>query len=214
MNITNGDDTTKVVRAKNLVTGNTNTSNIFLNAGYGSQTQIYGCRAWVNFNGSAAGTFAGGTSTVTRVAASTLCTVTTTTPHNLLQGHIIYATSGVVTGAYSVASATANTFTFNTVETTALTNVPITFNFNSIVAGQGVSSVANVAVGIKAVNFSFAFPDTNYCPQATLSYLNAPASLPIIPGFYSPALSSVYLQTQYYNNIGYDCVYNFVTVFR
>lgn len=82
--------------------------------------------------------FAGGASTVTRVATTTLCTVTTTNDNGLITGDTVYAITGVVPGLYTVTVLTSKTFTFTTVETTALSAVAITFSgaVVTIPAGQ------------------------------------------------------------------------------
>jgi hypothetical protein len=123
---------------------------------------MFACRAWVNFIGDVAGNFAGGTSTVTRIAAATLCTVTTTTPHNLITGHYIYAATGVAADVYVVTYVSALVFTFNTVATTALTAVSITFDTRNILAGGNVSSISNNGTGNVTVNFSVPLIDANY----------------------------------------------------
>lgn len=132
------------------------------NSGYGSVATAYGCRAWVNFNGTAAGTFAGGVSTVTRIAGSTTATVTTTTAHGLLTGSVVYALTGVAAGTYTVTLISATQFSFTTVATTALTAASITFAVSSIRSSGNVSSVADNAVGNYTVNFTIAMPDINY----------------------------------------------------
>jgi hypothetical protein len=141
----------------------TNSGDLKFNSGYGSVAVGYGCRAWVSFDGVAAGTFPGGTSTVTRVAGSSVATVTTTTAHGLLTGATVQALTGVVAGTYVVTgTATPTTFTFTTAATTALTNASITFAVSNIYADGNVSSIADIAVGRFAVNFVTAFPDANY----------------------------------------------------
>lgn len=137
-------------------------ANLQFNSGYGSVATAYGCRAWVNFNGTAAGAFAGGTSTVTRVAGSTTATVTTTNAHGLITGNQVQALTGVVAGTYTVTFISATQFSFTTAATTALTNASITFAFNSITASGNVSSIADLTAGNYTVNFAVAMPDANY----------------------------------------------------
>ena len=132
------------------------------NSGYGSAATAYGCRAWVNFNGTASGTFAGGASTVTRIAASTTATITTTTAHGLITGNTVYALTGVVAGAYTVTVLTTTTFTITTVATTALSAVSITFAVNSIRGSGNVSSITDRGTGLYTLNFTTAMPDANY----------------------------------------------------
>ena len=121
------------------------------------------CKAWVNFDGTASGTFAGGASTVTRVASSTTATVTTTNAHGLITGNTVYALTGVAAGSYTVTVLTSTTFTITTVATTALSAVSITFAVNSIRASYNVSSIADNGVGDYTVNFTTAMVDANYC---------------------------------------------------
>lgn len=141
------------------------TGTFAFNSGYGSSAPVFGCRAWVNFNGTAAGTFAGGTSTVTRVAGSTTATITTFSPHGLLTGHSVYAASGVVAGTYTVLSAPTSTqFTITTVATTALSAAAITFNFAAIRGSGNVHSVAKNGTGDYTINFATLMPDASYAP--------------------------------------------------
>lgn len=128
---------------------------------------LYACRAWVNFDATASGTFAGGTSTVSRTAGSTTATVTTTTAHGLLTGSTVNALTGVAAGAYTVTYISATQFSFTTVATTALTNASITFAVNSITASGNVSSIADIAVGRFGVNFTTAMPDANFVMAGT-----------------------------------------------
>jgi hypothetical protein len=137
-------------------------ANFQFNSGYGSAATAYGCRAWVNFNGTAAGTFAGGTSTVSRTAGSTTATVTTTTAHGLITGSAVSALTGVAAGVYSVTVLTDTTFTITTVATTVLTAASITFAVNSIRGSGNVSSVSDNGVGDYTINFAVAMPDANY----------------------------------------------------
>ena len=127
----------------------------------------YQCRAWVNFDFTTAGTFAGGASTVSRTGGSTTATITTTTAHLLTTGNHIQALTGVVAGDYVVTVLTATTFTITTVATTLLSAVAITFDFRLVRASGNINSVTNVSAGIGWVNISTAMPDANY--SATLA---------------------------------------------
>ena len=138
------------------------TGNLLFNSGYGSVATAYGCRAWVNFNGTGSGTFAGGASTVTRIAASTTATITTTTAHELITGNSVWALTGVVAGSYIVTVLTTTTFTITTVATTVLTAASITFAVNSIRGSGNVSSITDNGVGDYTVNFTTAMVDANY----------------------------------------------------
>lgn len=123
---------------------------------------VYACRAWVVFDGKSAGTWAGGASTVTRIAGSATATVTTTSPHGLITGNSVYALTGVVAGAYTVTVINATTFTFITAETTALSAVAITFDVHAIRASGNVSSVAGNGTGDFTINFSVSMPTASY----------------------------------------------------
>lgn len=141
--------------------------NLYFNSGFGSAGIAYACRAWVTFDGTASGSFPGGTSTVTRVAGSTTATVTTTTAHGLVTGGTVQALTGVAAGTYTVTYISATQFSFTTVATTALTNASITFGVNSIFTSGNVSSVADVGVGRYGINFTTAMPDANYVLAGT-----------------------------------------------
>jgi len=150
-------------------------ANFQFNSGYGSVATAYGCRAWVNFNGTASGTFAGGVSTVTRVAGSTTATVTTTSAHGLITGNAVYALTGVAAGIYTVTFISSTQFSFTTVATTALTAASITFAVNSIRASGNVSSIADIATGLYTINYTNALTDNNYCVLATTRRNNGSA---------------------------------------
>ena len=147
---------------------------------------LYMCRAWVNFNGTGNGTFAGGTSTVSRIAASTTATITTTNIHGLITGNSVYALTGVVAGNYTVTVLTATTFTITTVATTVLTAASITFAVNTIRASGNVSSIIDNGVGEYTVNFTTAMPDVNYSVSSQGGIVGASGpTLGTIQPFYS-----------------------------
>lgn len=134
-----------------------------LNGAQSGSAPIYGCRAWVRFDGTASGTFAGGISSVFRAAGSTTATITTTTPHGLIVGHYVYAATGVVAGVYQVQTVpTTTTFTITTGVTTALNSVSITFPVVTIRASGNVSSVMDVGVGDYLINFTTPMEDSFY----------------------------------------------------
>ena len=176
------------------------------------------CKAWVNFNGTAAGTFPGGTSTVTRVAGSTTATVTTTNNHGLATGNTVNALTGVVAGIYTVTVLTSTTFTITTVATTALTNASITFAVNLIRASYNVSSITDNGVGDYTVNFTTAMVDANYSMGAIASFTgtNVTGSVQLYPGS-APASSSTRIYTNQVNPGGLtasDPLYCAVNFFR
>jgi hypothetical protein len=133
--------------------------NFQFNSGYGSVATAYGCRAWVNFNGTATTNLSG-----TYSQSGTTVTVTATA-HGQIAGSSIYSdiTSGTaVDGVYTVATVTdANTFTY-TAGTSLTTSGNITLIRNTIRASGNVSSVADNTTGDYSVNFSVAMPDANY----------------------------------------------------
>ena len=134
---------------------------------YNQSNQLNGVKAWVNFNGTGSGTWAGGTSTVTRTAGSTTATITTTNPHGLSFNNTVWALTGVAAGAYIVDIISSTSFSITTVATTALTSASITFAVNTIRSSFNVSSVADLGVGLYMVNFREPMSDTNYCVQVT-----------------------------------------------
>jgi hypothetical protein len=148
-----------------------NTGVFAFNSGYGSAAPAYGCRAWVNFDGTASETFAGGTSTASRTAGSTTVTVTTTTAHGLITGNRVYVAfsiSGVAQGLYTVTNTGTTTFTITTVATTVLSSVAISFVLNNIRGAGNISSVADVSAGYYVMNFATAMPDSNYAILSTV----------------------------------------------
>ena len=160
-----------------------------MNSGYGSVATAYGCRAWVNFNGMTSGTFAGGVSTVTRIAASTTATVTTTTAHGLITGNVVQALTGVAADSYTVTFISATQFSFTTVATTALSAVSITFAVNSIRASGNVGSVADNGTGIYTVNFTTPMPDANYCVNASATTASISSKIRVMEGYSTAAVT-------------------------
>jgi hypothetical protein len=135
-------------------------ANLQFNSGYGSVATAYGCRAWVNFDGTSnsanlSGTYSQSGTTVT----------VTATAHGLIAGNSIYSdiTSGTgVDGVYTVATVTdANTFTY-TAGTSLTTSGNITLRRNTIRASGNVSSVTDNGTGDYTVNFTTSMPDANY----------------------------------------------------
>ena len=133
--------------------------NLAFNSGYGSAAVAYGCRAWVNFNGTANTNLSG-----TYSQSGTTVTVTATA-HGLIAGSSINvdATSGTaVDGIYTVATVTdANTFTY-TAGTSLTTSGNITLLRNTIRASGNVSSITDNGTGDYTVNFTTAMVDANY----------------------------------------------------
>jgi hypothetical protein len=132
-------------------------------------------KAWVNFDGSTSGTWAGGTSTVTRVLGSTTATITTTNAHGLTTGNSVYVLTGVVAGSYIVTVLTSNTFTITTIATTALNAIAITFQVSSIRSQYNVSSVTKNGIGDYTVNFATPMADVNFTAVSSLTNDNVSA---------------------------------------
>ena len=137
----------------------------------GAQTgsaPIFGCRAWVNFNGNARTDLTG-----TYSQSGTTVTVTATA-HGHIVGHRIRAdiTSGTaVDGFYVVATVPdANTFTY-TAGTSLTTSGNVTLVRQTIRASGNVHSVTapESQAGSYTVNYSEAMPNANYAALATAS---------------------------------------------
>jgi hypothetical protein len=134
-------------------------ANFQFNSGYGSVATAYGCRAWVNFDGTANTNLSG-----TYSQSGTTVTVTATA-HGLLAGNVVYSditTGTAVDGTYTVATVVnANSFTY-TAGTSLTTSGNITLLRNTIRASGNVSSVADNGTGTYTVNLANAMPDANY----------------------------------------------------
>ena len=148
--------------------GTVRVGNLSMNAGYGSIAPVYGCRAWVQFNGSNAGTAPGGTCTATRSSGSTTCTITTSTAHGYLPGSFVRTSNTAIDtaiGTYVIQTVpSATTFTVTTTATGALSAVSVTFAVLQINASANITSVIDASLnnGDYIVNFATAMPDANY----------------------------------------------------
>jgi hypothetical protein len=129
------------------------------NSGYGSAATAYGCRAWVNFNGTANSNLSG-----TYSRTGTTVTVTATA-HGLIVGNSVNLdfTSGTAAdGIFTVVTvADANTFTI-THGTSGSTSGNVTLLRNTIRASGNVSSITDNGTGNYTVNFTTALVDANY----------------------------------------------------
>jgi hypothetical protein len=145
--------------------------NFLFNSGYGSVATAYGCRAWVNFNGTANTNLSG-----TYSQSGTTVTVTATA-HGLIADNSIYSdiTTGTgVDGTYTVATVTdANTFTY-TAGTSLTTSGNITLIRSTIRASGNVTTVADNGTGDYTINFTNAMPDINYTVVANSGFLAGP----------------------------------------
>lgn len=189
--------------------------NMSFNSGYGSAAVAYGCRAWVNFNGTANTNLSG-----TYSQSGTTVTVTATA-HGLIVGNTIYAdiTTGTgVDGIYSVATVTdANTFTY-TAGTSLTTSGNITLVRSTIRASGNVSSITDNAVGDYTVNFATAMPDVNYAVSCSSRPVIVSGALTVLNGGYTTAFSQTTsafrVQNQNYANSLLDTDYAYVSIFR
>ena len=130
-----------------------------LTGGAGAYLPVFGCRAWVNFDGTTAADVSG-----TYSQSGTTVTVTASN-HGHKVGHVIYSdiTSGSgVDGIYTVASVIdANTFTY-TAGSSLTTSGNITLNRRAIRASGNVSNVVYIGTGRYHINFTNPMPDANY----------------------------------------------------
>ena len=148
-------------------------ANFKFNSGFGSVGTAYGCRAWVNFNGTANSNLTG---TYLRVSPSTTVTVTITA-HGLITGDSVFLdfTSGTgVDGQYTATVIDANTFTVTTVASTT-TSGNVTLLRNTIRASGNVSSITDGGTGNYTINFTTAMPDANYCAVGSSKFVSGAA---------------------------------------
>jgi hypothetical protein len=174
------------------VTGNATGSTFGFNSGYGSVATAYGCRAWVNFNGTANSNLSG-----TYSQTGTTVTVTATA-HGFITGNSAFLdfTSGTaVDGAYEVTVTGVNTFTVTQASRTTSGNV--TVRQNTIRASGNVSSIADNGTGDYTVNFTTAMPDDVYAAVFSVAqnYTTYDAVFQDSGKVFSRSASSVRLQT-------------------
>jgi hypothetical protein len=149
----------------------------------GAQTgaaPIYGCRAWVNFDGTTADNIGG-----TYSRAGTTVTVDTTVAHGLKVDHKVYLdfTSGAAAdGVFTVVTAPTTTQFTVTHGTSGATSGNVTLSRRQIRASGNVASVTyHNAVGVYSVNFSTALPDENYALAGFANWTN-PAAAGLVTG--------------------------------
>lgn len=152
------------------------------NAGYGSVADVYGCRAWVNFNGLAATTSADVASSYSQFGTSVTVN-TSPVAHSLNVGDIAYVdiTSGTALDGSYVVATVPNGFEYTYTASTSLTtsgtcvlkrcridgsgNVATVSRINGSVAGVG-----GISVGLYGINFVAPMPDVNYSMSGNLKY--------------------------------------------
>jgi hypothetical protein len=152
------NDVVTMRHASNSGINVTSTGDLQFNSGYGSAATAYGCRAWVNFDGTS------NTANLTGTYSQTGTTVTVTiTNHGYITGNRAFLdfTSGTaVDGSYEVTVTGANTFTVTQASRTTSGNV--TAIKNTIRASGNVSSISDNGIGDYTVNFTRAMPNENY----------------------------------------------------
>ena len=165
----------------------TTAGDLSFNSGYGSAAVAYGCRAWVNYDGTAntnlTGTYSQSGTTVTVTASN----------HGLIAGNQVYAdatTGTAVDGTYTVTTVTSSSVFTYTAGTSLTTSGNITLRRNTIRGSGNVSSVTDSGIGQYSVNFMTAMPDGNYCVSTAVNQ-SAP-SFPIAQA-YIPILSTGYV---------------------
>jgi hypothetical protein len=162
-------------------------------------------KAWVNFDGTTSATWAGGTSTVTRASGSTTATISTASNHNLITGNTVNVLTGVAVGAYVITRINDTSFTIQTIATTAIFAVSITFQGCTINSSYNVSSITKYGAGVYSVNFATALGDINY--TATLSAQPSSSGNPsvavpfcgLLAVLVTPTTTSMWLRVTNYN---------------
>ena len=131
------------------------------NGAQSGSAPIFGCRAWVNFNGATAADIGG-----TYVRNNTTVTVTTTVDHGLLVGHVVFLdfiTGGAVDGGFTVATvSTSREFTVTHGTSGTILSSSVNLKRRAIRGSGNIASVSYIGVGIYSVNFSSAMPNGNY----------------------------------------------------
>jgi hypothetical protein len=163
------------------------------NSGYGSIATAYGCRAWVNFNGTANSNVASQSYSQT----GTIVTVTSNA-HGLITGNSVYLdfTSGTaVDGEYTVTVTGVNTFTVQ--QASRSTSGLVTIVRSTIRGSGNVSSVSDNGTGDYTVNFAIAMPDDVYAAVFSVAqnYTTYDAVFQDSGKVFSRSESSVRLQT-------------------
>ena len=209
----NGTTVLGVTSTGASVTGTQSVSgDLSFNSGYGSSAVAYGCRAWVNFNGTANSNLTG-----TYSQSGTAMTITVTS-HGLSSGQSVFITfqTGAATAeSFTVVSVTnANVFVVTSV-TSRTTSGNCTLNFNTIRASGNVSSITDNGTGDYTVNFTTAMPDANYAYSGNANIGTANYNLILSPNrTTSPTTSAFRIATASTDNNFYDCGFVNVAVFR
>jgi hypothetical protein len=172
----------------------------------------YGCRAWVNFNGTA-------NTNLTGTYSQTGTTVTVTiTGHGYITGQLAFldfTTGTAVDGLYTVTVTDANTFTVTQASRTTSGNVT---SVRSSIRGSGnVSSVTDNGTGLYTINFITAMPDANYSLSGSSAW---DATIPNAAGTIGPSVNGTYtasavrITTGQGTGTAFDTTLAMVQVFR
>jgi hypothetical protein len=188
----------------------TDTGLLQFNSGYGSVATAYGCRAWVNFNGTA-------NSNLTGTYSQTGTTVTVSiTNHGYVTGQstfLDFTTGTAVDGAYTVTVTDANTFTVTQASRTTSGNV--TSIRNTIRGSGNVSSITDLGVGYYQINYTTAIVDSNYCVNVTGSVATSSSTpVPAVATNTAPSTSDVRITFNIAGTGQVDQLYTSVSIFR
>jgi hypothetical protein len=190
-------------------------ANLQFNSGYGSVATAYGCRAWVNFDGTS------NSANQTGTYSQTGTTVTVSiTAHGYSTGQSAFLdfTSGTaVDGTYTVTVVDANTFTVTQASRTTSGNV--TNRRNQIRASGNVSSITDNGTGDYTVNFTTAMPDANYavsstCPSQTGTDIRRYLMVHGTNGSATTQTTSALRLIHGFTNIPSDVTFGYVAIFR
>ena len=140
----------------------------------GRLAAVVGClpKCWATISIKESGTTTV-SATVSRTALSNVATITRSN-HGFAVGNVIYlkgATGSIVSGWYDIKDTpTANTFTVQTVATTALSATAVEW-YRLTVYGIGIESAfkSSPTSNVAQMNFSSTFLNTNYAVMATFS---------------------------------------------
>jgi hypothetical protein len=139
-----------------------------MSGGQSGDAPIYGCRAWVNFDGRNSTTL---TKSGTVVRGSTNSTITIPSGHGLQPGHVVVISTSVTSSAglkivTNVINSTQFTVPNETIPPPGGTPTGTCSFELCVIRGSGnVASVAKLqSTGEYVINFNIAMPDENYVP--------------------------------------------------
>ena len=186
--------------------------NLQFNSGYGAAATAYGCRAWVNFNGTSSNNLSG-----TYTQTGTTVTVSMTA-HGYASGasaYLDFTTGAADDGVYVVSVVDANTFTVTQASRSTFGDVT---SIRSTIRGSGnVSSVSDNALGDYTVNFINEMPDVNYSVAGSgfRSSFGSVRTMTVNPAAYAVDYVQIYTaQTDSASGSLYDFEFVNVNIFR